>query len=34
MPWDLKVYLPPGGTMDELIRSHDWSKAPLGPIEQ
>jgi PAS domain S-box-containing protein len=29
-----QVYLPPGGTMGELIRSHDWSKTSLGPMEQ
>jgi PAS domain S-box-containing protein len=34
MPQDNMVFLPPGGTMGELIRSHDWSKTPLGPIEQ
>jgi PAS domain S-box-containing protein len=34
MPQDQKVYLPPGGTMGELIRSKDWSKTPLGPMEQ
>jgi PAS domain S-box-containing protein len=34
MPQDLTVYLPPGGRMGELIRSMDWSKTPLGPMEQ
>jgi hypothetical protein len=34
MPQDKKVYLPPGGTMGELIRSMDWSKTPFGPMEQ
>jgi PAS domain S-box-containing protein len=34
MPQDQKVFLPPGGTMGELIRSKDWSKTPLGPMEQ
>jgi PAS domain S-box-containing protein len=34
MPQDHKVYLPPGGTMGELIRSKDWSKTPLGPMDQ
>jgi PAS domain-containing protein len=34
MPQDQKVYLPPGGTMGELIRETDWSKTSLGPIEQ
>jgi PAS domain S-box-containing protein len=34
VPQEHKVYLPPGGTMGELIRSHDWSTTPLGPIEQ
>jgi two-component system, sensor histidine kinase and response regulator len=34
VPQEHKVYLPPGGKMDELIRSHDWSTTPLGPFEQ
>jgi PAS domain S-box-containing protein len=28
------VFLPPGNEMGELIRSMDWSKTPLGPMEQ
>jgi PAS domain S-box-containing protein len=34
MPQDHKVYLPPGGTIGELIRSYDWSKTLLGPMDQ
>jgi hypothetical protein len=34
MPQDQKVFLPPGGTMGEMIRSMDWSKTPLGPMDR
>jgi two-component system, sensor histidine kinase len=28
------IFLPPGGEMGDLIRSHDWSTTPLGQMEQ
>jgi PAS domain S-box-containing protein len=34
MPQDQKFSLPPGGKMGELIRAMDWSRTPLGPMEQ
>src|SRR5262249_11699859 len=29
---DEKLWLSGGGTLGKLIREHDWSKTPLGPI--
>jgi PAS domain S-box-containing protein len=34
MPQDTPVFLPSGRKMSDLIRSHDWSRTPLGPMDQ
>jgi two-component system, sensor histidine kinase and response regulator len=33
-PCDDRIYIPPDGEAGKLIRSMDWSKTPLGPMEQ